>query len=117
MYLLKRRTFVLASWMCEKNSSVSHSSAESEIISMDAGLRLDGVPSLDLWDMVIEVLRSTNNNVQPNHDGIRETGANLHSRTKTQKIKRRQKVDQCSDGDYVPTNTHFFSRRVSVVHF
>ena len=36
-------TFVPISWMCEKQTSVSHSSTESEIISLDAGLRLDGI--------------------------------------------------------------------------
>ena len=40
---------------CKKQNSVSHSSTESEIISLDAGLRMDGLPALDLWDMVIEV--------------------------------------------------------------
>ena len=32
--------------------------------------------------------------------------ATLHSKTKAQKVKRRQKVGQLSDVDYVPTNTH-----------
>ena len=36
-------TFVPISWMCKKQTSVSHSSTESEIISLDAGLRLDGI--------------------------------------------------------------------------
>ena len=44
-------TFVPISWMCKKQTSVSHSSTESEIISLDAGLRLDGLPALDLWDL------------------------------------------------------------------
>ena len=43
-------TFVPISWMCKKQTSVSHSSTESEIISVDVGLRLDGIPALDLWD-------------------------------------------------------------------
>ena len=43
------RTFVLVKLMCEKQTSVSHSSTESEIISLDAGLRMDGLPALDLW--------------------------------------------------------------------
>ena len=30
---------------------VSHSSTESEIISLDAGLRLDGKPALDLYEI------------------------------------------------------------------
>ena len=39
-------TFVPISWMCKKQTSVSHKSTESEIISLDAGLRLDGIPLL-----------------------------------------------------------------------
>ena len=42
-------------WMCKKQTSVSDSSTESEIISLDAGLRMDGIPSLTLWDLVIEI--------------------------------------------------------------
>ena len=81
-------------------------SKESETISLHAGLRMDGSLALDLWDIVIEVLRSTNNIVQPNHNGIQETGSTLHSKTKTQSVERRQKVEQLSDVDYEPTNTH-----------
>ena len=44
--ILGSHTVVPISWMCKKQSSVSHSSTESEIISLDAGLRLDGVPAL-----------------------------------------------------------------------
>ena len=39
-------TFVPISWMCKKQTSGSHSSKESEIISLDAGSRLDGIPAL-----------------------------------------------------------------------
>ena len=49
-------TFVPISWMCKKQTSVSHSSTESEIISLDAGLRLDGIPVLHLWDLIVSVL-------------------------------------------------------------
>ena len=41
-------TFVPISWMCKKQTAVSHSSTESEIISLDTGLRSDGVPALEL---------------------------------------------------------------------
>ena len=92
--------------MCKKQTSVSHSSTESEMISLDAGLRMDGLPAVDLWDIVIEVLRSTNITVQPKHTSIQETGATLHSKTKTPNVKRRQKVDQLSNVDYAPSNTH-----------
>ena len=49
-------TFVPISWMCKKQTSVPHSSTESEIISLDAGLRLDGLPALELWDLIVSVL-------------------------------------------------------------
>ena len=54
---------------------------------------MDGLLALDLLDKVIEFLRSTNDNVQPKHTSKQETDA-LHSKTKTQRVKRRQKVDQ-----------------------
>ena len=53
-------TFVPISWMCKKQTSVSHSSTESEIISLDTGLRLDGLPALELWDLIVAVLGNTN---------------------------------------------------------
>ena len=52
-------TPVPISWMCKKQTSVSHSSTDSEIISLDAGLRLDGIPALDLWDLIVSVLGNT----------------------------------------------------------
>ena len=55
-------TFVPKSWMYKKQTSVSHSSTEAEVISLDAGLRMDGIRALDLWDLVLEVFLST-----PNH--------------------------------------------------
>ena len=55
-------TFVPISWMCKKQTSVSHSSTESEIISLDAGLGLDGLPALDLWGLIVLVLGNTNQN-------------------------------------------------------
>ena len=58
-------TFVPISWMCKKQASVktsvSHSSTEAEIISLDAGLRLDGIPVLTLWHLVTEVCNSVPN--------------------------------------------------------
>ena len=43
--------------MCKKQTAVSHSSTVSEIISLDAGLRLD-VPALELWDLMVSVFGS-----------------------------------------------------------
>ena len=54
-------TFLPTSWVCKKQTSVSHSSTEAEIISLDAGLSMDGIPALTLWDLVIEVFHSVPN--------------------------------------------------------
>ena len=54
-------TFVPISWMCKKQTAVSHSSTESEIISWDTGLRLDGLPALQLWDLIVSVFGSVSN--------------------------------------------------------
>ena len=48
-------TFVPMSWMCKKQTAVSHNSTEFEITSLDTGLRLDGLPALELWDLFVSV--------------------------------------------------------------
>ena len=62
--VLGSHTLVPISCMCEHQTCVSHSSNESEIISLDAGLRMDGISALDLWDLVIDVMHSNPNQKQ-----------------------------------------------------
>ena len=45
----------------KKQTSVAHSSTEAEVISLDAGLWMDCLPALDLWNLVIEVFHSSRN--------------------------------------------------------
>ena len=59
-----RHTLFPRSWMCKKETCVSHSSTESDITYFYAGLRMDGIPALDLWDLVIGVLHSNSNQKQ-----------------------------------------------------
>ena len=66
------RTFVRISWTCKKQTSFSHSSTESEIISLDARLRLDGFLALDLWDLIVAVLGNTNQNRVEQGDLLRQ---------------------------------------------
>ena len=69
---LKVITLVPIRWMCKKQTSVSHSSTESEIISLDTGLRLDGLPALELWDLIVSILgkvsRVSDRSVKPESD-------------------------------------------------
>ena len=54
--LVGPKTFVALSWMCKQQTAVSHSNAEAEVISLDAGLRMEGIPALLLWDQILEAL-------------------------------------------------------------
>ena len=49
------RTFVPVSWLCKRQTAVSHSSSEAEIIALDAGLRMEGIPALLLWETILKV--------------------------------------------------------------
>ena len=62
--IFRTHTFVPISWMCKKQALVSHSSTEAENSPLDAGLRMDGIPGLTLWDLVIEVFLSVPNKTE-----------------------------------------------------
>ena len=92
-------TFAPISWMCKKQTSVSHISTESEIMSLDAGLRMDGVLALDLWDLVIEELGTTHKLPKPTQACMRETDAKIKSTPKNRNV-------DLSNVDQVPSNAH-----------
>ena len=53
--LVGPKTFVPLSWFCKKQTATSTSSSEAEVIALDAGLRLEGLPLLTLWETVLSV--------------------------------------------------------------
>ena len=95
MCIFGSHTFVPTSWMCKKQASVSHSSTESEIISLDTGLRLDGLPALELWDLIVSVL----GNVSRVSDNPGRPEIDAHKRQKSH-----SKIDVVKDIDLVPSN-------------
>ena len=94
-------TFVPISWMCKKQTSVSHSSTESEIISLDAGLRLDGFPAPDLWDLIVLVLE----NKTQNHDRTWRPVVCPHTNHGRQQSGR--VINDLDNVDLVPSNVQF----------
>ena len=88
-------TFVPISWMCKKQTAVSHRSTESEIISLDTGLRLDGLPALELWDLIVSVL----GNVSRVSDRSGQPDNHVHKHHKSQK-----KINVMENIDSVPSN-------------
>ena len=88
-------TSVPISWMCKKQTAVSHSSTESEIISLDTGLRLDGLPALELWDLIVSVLGS----VSQISDRTGKPESDVHKHHKSH-----NKIDAMKDIDSVLSN-------------
>ena len=101
-------TFVPISWMCKKQTSVSHSSTESEITSLDTGLRLDGLPALELWDLIVSVL----GNVSRVSDGSGKPESDVHKRQKSH-----NKIDVVKDIDLVPSNVQSANREALLYVF
>ena len=94
--------------MCKKQTAVSHSSTEAEIISLDAGLRLDGLPALDLWDLIVAVLLgNTNQTNQARGDpctNLREVRA---APDKLQKCKKSHgMIDDLDNVDFISSNVN-----------
>ena len=54
--LVGPNTRVPLAWMCKKQGAVSHSSTEAEMIALEAGMRMEGIPALILWSPILEVL-------------------------------------------------------------
>ena len=87
-------TFVPISWMCKKQTAVSHSSTESEIISLDAGLRLDGLLALELWDLIVSVFGS-----------VTQTSDRTGRPVDTERsLKSQGKINVLKNTDCVPSN-------------
>ena len=81
--------------MCKKQTAISHSSTESEIISLDTGLRLDGLRALELWDLIVSVLGNVSR--VSDRSGKPGNGENKHH-------KSHNKIDAMKDIDSVPSN-------------
>ena len=91
--------------MCKKQTAVSHNSTEFEIISLDTGLRMDGLPTLGLWDLIVSVLGNVSRvSDRPDND--------VHKRHKSQK-----KIDVMEDIDSVPSNVQFSRQEAELYVF
>ena len=94
MCIFGSHTFVPISWMCKKQTAASHSETESEIISVDAGLRLHGLPALELWDLIVSVFGS-----------MTQTTERMGRLVNTERSQKSQgKINVLKNTDCVPSN-------------
>ena len=80
---------------CERNKLLFLSSTETEIISLDTGLRLDGLPALELRDLIVSVLGNISR--VSDRSGKPESDDHKHH-------KSHNKIDVTRDIDAVPSN-------------
>ena len=77
------------------------------MISLDASLNLDGIPALDLWDLIVAVLGNTNQSHNERGDPFKnklEVRSTLHT---IQKRKQSQGVINDLDNvDFIPLNVN-----------
>ena len=106
MCIFGSHTFVPISWMCKTQTAVSHSSTESEIFFLDTGLRLDGLPALELWDLIVSVF----GNVSRVSDRSGQLDNDVHKHHKSH-----NKIDAMQDIDSVPSKFSIRAQRSFIV--
>ena len=79
-----RRSFLLVECARDK-TSVSQNSTESEVVSLDAGLRMDCIPALDHWGLIVGVLHSSLNQPRARSNLYRHTQSEKCSNARTKK--------------------------------
>ena len=114
--MLGSHACVPISLTCKKQTPVTRSSTESEIISLDAGLRMDGIPALDLWNLVVEVLH---NQLQRNQERARRDlqhskPSSRHTNTQTKTRIQNENLG-LSTVDFVSSNVKS-SRSIAVLY-
>ena len=53
--IMGQNTFAPLYRICKKQGAVSHSSTEAEVIALDTCLRVEGLPAMDLWSLIVDV--------------------------------------------------------------
>ena len=102
-------TFVPISWRCKKQTAVSHSSTESEIISLDTGFRLDGLPALELWGLIVSVFGSVSV-ISDDRTGRPVNDVKKHH-------KSQGKINVMENIDFVPSNVQSASQEALLYVF
>ena len=94
-------TYVPISWFCKKQGSTSNSSTESELISLDAALHMEGIPALSLWELIIDVFHPVDPKLTDRADKTAPKPKNMY--------------EELSNVDFVPTNLPQHSGRAKLV--
>ena len=100
--------------MCKKQNYVSHCSTESQIISLDAGLRMDGIPAVECWDLVAEVFHSSSNRSKKSKEKVQ---GSLLGDTPSRKRTNSQVKTPIQYNDLELCNVDYISSNMKSSHF
>ena len=93
---------------CARNKLLFRTVQRNLRLSRDAGPRMDGIPALDLWDLVIEVLHSTSNQLKKSKTMCRESCCVTHHQENTPRTKLTLPIQyndlELCNVDYVSSN-------------
>ena len=82
----------------------------------DAGLRLDGISALDLWDLIVVVLGNTNQShkeqgdLSPNQRDVRSTPHIIQKRKQSQRM-----INDLDNVDFVSSTRILFIRKLCCI--
>ena len=93
-------TFVPISWLCKKQGAVSHSSTESEVISLESSLRQEGLPALMLWEIVVQTFK------RPQGQQV-DKNKNIYKKQEVIRSADDAMYDCLGNVDYVPCTIPF----------
>ena len=95
-----------------RQTSVSQNSTDTKRISLDAGLRVDGIPALDLWKMVKGVFHSYPTQTKNPKIKYEENRCMTSHKTIKHKSKPEESIKyhnlEFSNVDYISSNVETF---------
>ena len=105
MCIFGSHTFAPSSWTYKKTNSRFAQQHRDRNHSLDAGVRMKGIPALGLWDTVNDVLEPI------------ARGDVMRKQRQTHNAKQGNVNWRAEDFDHVPPNAHISSRRASLFLF
>ena len=100
-------TFVPISWMCKKQTFLSHSSTESEIFSLDAGLGMDSIQRLTYGrDLIVIVLHGNTNQSKLARGNPYTNFVRVNPHKSPTRKKSHGMIDDLNNVDFGTSNAH-----------
>ena len=79
----------------------------SQFIPLDAGLRLDGIPALDLWDLIVSILgKTTQNHDRTGRPVVNKSEACSPPHTIQKRKQSHGMINELDNVNFIPSNVN-----------